>query len=279
MTDAVTVRYALTGGPFGAAEERAAVYELQERLTAALAGLDAGELSGNEFGGGEVAVYLDGPDADRLYTAAEPVLRALPNRPARAILRYGAPGDPASVRREVDLDVGLVGPPPARPKPGRRTRIVAAEGDVFRIPIDDARSVYGQLVALAGDYALVVVFDALGLDAVAGADILLLANTFDDCLADGEWPIVERRAVRADVPWPVYKFWGSSTPPVLVDHFGNVLREATPEEARSLRGRTQISPGAVTGAARAAFGVGDWLDYYDAFLPDDKATVAWLGRG
>ncbi|WP_433042733.1 hypothetical protein [Dactylosporangium sp. CS-033363] len=274
MTDAVIVRYALTGGPFGTTDGRAAVYELQERLTAALAGLDVGELDGNEFGGDQVAVYLYGPDADRLYDAVEPVLRSLPHRPARATLRYGEAGDPDAVRYEIDLDTGRAEPPPARPKPGRRRKIVAAEGDVFRIPLDGVRSVYGQVVAKHDYWTLVVVFDALSLDAVDGADILLLANTFEDCLADGEWPIVERRAVRADVPWPVYKFWGSTTPPVIVDHFGRVFREATPEEARTLPSRSQTTANAVTDAARAAFGVGEWDDSYDEFLPDDKATVA-----
>ncbi|WP_433202359.1 Imm26 family immunity protein [Dactylosporangium sp. CS-047395] len=274
MTDAVIVRYALTGGPFGTTDGRAAVYALQERLTAALAGLDVGDLDGNEFGGDEVSVYLYGPDADRLYDAVEPVLRSLPARPARATLRYGEAGDPEAVRYEIDLDTGRVEPPPARPKPGKRRKIVAAEGDVFRIPIDDVRSVYGQVVAKHDSSTLVVVFDALSLDAVDGADVLLLANTFDDCLVDGEWPIVGHRLVRADVPWPVYKFWGSIRPPEIVDHFGRVLREATPEEARTLRSRSQSTANTVTDAAKAAFGVGEWRDAYDKFLPDERATVA-----
>ncbi|WP_426513202.1 Imm26 family immunity protein [Dactylosporangium sp. McL0621] len=279
MSDAVIVRYTLTGGTFGAADERAAVYALQERLREALAGLDAGEVSGNEFGGDEVALFLDGPDADRLYTAVEALLRAFPTRPARATLRYGGAGDPTSVRRGVDLDVGLVGPPPARPAPGPRTQ-VAVEGDVFRIPLDDTRSVFGQVAAKEdvdltfGDALLVVVFDALSLDAVDTADILLIANTFDDCLVDGDWPIVERRPVRADVPWPVCKASITSVGTFVEDHFGNHFREASPDEARTLKTRTQCSPAMVADAARAAFGVGDWLDRYDDFIPDESATVA-----
>ncbi|WP_327002699.1 immunity 26/phosphotriesterase HocA family protein [Dactylosporangium sp. NBC_01737] len=284
MSDAVVVRYMLTGGTFGAADERAAVYALQERLREALAGQGAGEVSGNEFGGGEVALFLDGPDADRLYTAVEPLLRGFPHRPARATLRYGEAGDPTSVRREVDLDAGLVGPPPARPEPDPRTQ-VAVEGDVFRIPLDDARSVFGQVVAKEGmagtfgDALLVVVFDALSLDAVDTADILLIANTFDDCLVAGDWPIVERRPVSADVPWPVYKESTTSIGTFVVDHFGNHFRVATPHEARTLKSRTQCSPAIVAEAARAAFGVGDWLDRYDRFIPDESATVARVIHG
>lgn len=279
MSDGVVVRYALTGGTFGVPHERAAVYALQERLREVLGRKGAGEVSGNAFGGNEVAIFLDGLDAERLYTAAEELLRAFPNRPAQVTLRYGAAGDPTSVRRDVALDTGLVGPPPARPKTGRHSRTVVAEGDVFRIPIDDSRSVFGQVAAKAGavpfgDALLVVVFDALGLDAVDTADVLLIANTFDDCLVDGDWPVVERRPVRADVPWPVYKVSVTSMGTFVQDHFGNHFREATSDEARSLKTRRQCSPATVADAARAAFGAGAWLDRYDRFIPDESATVA-----
>lgn len=194
-------------------------------------------------------------------------------------LRCGEPGDPTSVRREVDLDVGLVGPPPARPTAGWRSRVAVAEGDVFRIPVDDSRSVFGQVAAkfgavLLGDALLVVIFDALSLDAVDTADILLIANTFDDCLVDGDWPVVARRPVRADVPWPVYKMSITSMGTFVQDHFGNFFREATSDEARTLKTRVQCSPAIVAAAVRSAFGVGAWLDRYDRFIPDESATVA-----
>ncbi|MET7393859.1 Imm26 family immunity protein [Dactylosporangium sp. NPDC005572] len=274
MTDAVIVRYALTGGALGSPEERAAVYALQERLREVLAGPDAGEFAGNEFGDAEAALFLDGPDAERLYTAVEDVLRALPNRPARVTLRYGDPDDPTSVRREFDLDTGPTGPPPPRAPAPRRRRIRPAEGDVFAIPIDAARSVYGQVVATSDDHILVAVFDTEQLEDADRADILLIAFTFDDCLVDGEWRIAGHRPVRPDVPWPVYKMNNGSMGTFVQDHFGRRFREATPEEARTLKSRVQSSPQDVTDAARAAFGVGEWLDRYDRYIPDESTTVA-----
>jgi hypothetical protein len=274
MTDAVIVRYALTGGTLGSPEERAAVYALQERLREALAGPDAGAFAGNEFGGGEAALFLDGPDAERLYSAVEGVLRALPNRPARVTLRYGDPDDPTSVRREFDLDTGPIGPPPPRPRAPRRKRIRPVEGDVFAIPIDGSRSAYGQLVAKADSHILVVVFDTERVEETDRADILLIAFTFDDCLVDGDWPIVGQRPVRPDVPWPAYKMSANPTGFVVEDHFGRPFRVATPQEARTLKSRVQSSPQDVADAARAAFGVGEWLDRYDRYLPDEATTVA-----
>ncbi|MET7395934.1 hypothetical protein ABZS66_20805 [Dactylosporangium sp. NPDC005572] len=254
--DGLVVRYTLSDF-HGTESERAAVYALQERLAAALDGV--GEFGGNEFGGGEVALFLYGPDADRVYAAVSGLLRELPYRPARVRLRYGDPYD--EVYREADLDADL---PPERP-PARRW-IRAAEGDVFRVPVDGSRSALGQVVAKSGHAVLVVIFD--------GPDMLLMALTFDDCLADGEWPIVERRAVPDDVPWPVFKMSVTSMGTFVEDHFGNWLREATPEERRTLRSRSQCSPGTVTDAVRAAFGVGEWLDRYDYFIVDHHQTVA-----
>jgi hypothetical protein len=274
MTDAVIVRYSLTGGVFGSPEERAAVYALHGRLREALAGLGVGELCGNEFGGGEAALFLDGMDAERLYAVVEDLLRALPIRPARVTLRYGDPDDPTAVRREFDLDTGLTGPPPPRPPAPQRQRIRPAEGDVFAIPIDAARSVYGQVVAKSDDHILVVVFDTEQVQEADRADILLIAFTFDDCLVDGEWPIAGHRPVRPDVPWPVYKMNYSSMGTFVEDHFGRRLRPATTQEARTLKSRVQSSPQDVTAAARAAFGVGAWLDRYDRYIPDQSTTVA-----
>lgn len=274
MTDAVIVRYALTGGRLGSPEERAAVYALQERLREVLAGPDAGEFSGNEFGGGQATLFLDGLDAERLYTTVEDVLRALPNRPARVTLRHGDPDDPTSVRREFDLDTGPAGPPPPRSPSPQRRRIRPAVGDVFAIPIDATRSIYGQVVAKSDDHILVVVFDTEQVQEADDADILLIANTFDDCLVDGEWPIAGHRPVRPDVPWPAYKMNNGPMGTFVEDHFGRRLREATPQEARTLKARVQSSPQDVTGAALAAFGVGNWLDRYDRYIPDDSTTIA-----
>jgi hypothetical protein len=66
--------------------------------------------------------------------------------------------------------------------------------------------------------------------------------------------------------------WGAGC--VIQDHFGRTLREVTQEEARTLTTRSQISPEDVADAARAACGVGERLDRYDAYIPDEARTVA-----
>ncbi len=66
---------------------------IEDPLDEALDGSDAGELDGNEIGPEGAVIYLYGPDADRLYAAIEPVLRAAPvPAGSYAVRRYGGPG-------------------------------------------------------------------------------------------------------------------------------------------------------------------------------------------
>ncbi|MGH3332064.1 MAG: hypothetical protein ACRDPJ_12255 [Nocardioidaceae bacterium] len=101
---AVIVHYALSDDQFGSADEREAVYALQDRLMAAIdARGGVGEFDGNEFGGGEVVLYAYGPDALRLFAAMESTLRAFPARPAHAVLRLGEATDPSAEEIRIDL--------------------------------------------------------------------------------------------------------------------------------------------------------------------------------
>ena len=86
---AVIARYQLGGGPTGTATDIHNVFALEQMLAEAIDAARAGEFAGNEFGENQLTVYAQGPDADRLYAAMEPVLRAFPPRPAQVVLQYG----------------------------------------------------------------------------------------------------------------------------------------------------------------------------------------------
>lgn len=96
-------RYRLTGDGFGEPGDRAAVRAAQSLLREALEGAGAGEVDGNEFGGGEVTLFAYGPDADALFAVMEPAVRGLPLRPARVVLRYGSASESCAAERLVEL--------------------------------------------------------------------------------------------------------------------------------------------------------------------------------
>jgi Immunity protein 26 len=90
----VFVYFSLEGDEFGTKAQRDAVFQAEKIIEEELARTGAGELGGNEFGGGRAALFAYGPDADVLFAAMEPQLRMVPLRPAYALLRHGGPDNP-----------------------------------------------------------------------------------------------------------------------------------------------------------------------------------------
>ena len=88
---------------YGSADERKAVFAIEERIVEAAARL-GGEHDGNEFGGGEAVLYTYGPDADALFEAVRSCLGDFPLRPgAYAVKRYGRADDPTAPEERVAL--------------------------------------------------------------------------------------------------------------------------------------------------------------------------------
>jgi hypothetical protein len=93
----------LSEDEFGTEAERTEVHALEDRITAAVAGI-GGDHDGDEFGGGEAVLYTYGRDADELFAAVSACLNDFPLRPgAYAIKRYGPARDPTSREERVAL--------------------------------------------------------------------------------------------------------------------------------------------------------------------------------
>ncbi len=91
----------LSTGGFGAKAEREAIFQLEDRIAAAIERSRAGEHDGNEVGGGEFVIYCYGPNANVLYETIESALRGSPlSKGAVVLIRYGKPG---ACQREVKL--------------------------------------------------------------------------------------------------------------------------------------------------------------------------------
>ncbi len=81
--------------------ERCDVATIEDMLAEALAREGTGEFDGNEFGPGEVTLFMYGEDAERLFATVGPVLRSYPLcQGARVVIRHGGPG---AAQREIIL--------------------------------------------------------------------------------------------------------------------------------------------------------------------------------
>ena len=69
----VTIR--LCYGEMGNKAERKRIIALEHQLSDAIENSSAGELDGDEYGGGECTIYIYGPSAERLLSVAWPILR------------------------------------------------------------------------------------------------------------------------------------------------------------------------------------------------------------
>ena len=86
---------------FGDKEAQKAVRLLEKQLEEVLsppAGLD-----GDEFGEGEVTIYMYGPSAEELFKSVEPVLKRSPFNHINITVQYGLPDDPATKEKKFSL--------------------------------------------------------------------------------------------------------------------------------------------------------------------------------
>ena len=104
MEHAVIAHLFLIEDPFGSEREREAVYDLADLLDHTINDQGVGEFDGEEFGGGRCVLYMYGPDADRLFSVVEPILKAAPlARGGFAIRRYGDAEDLNAIETVVEL--------------------------------------------------------------------------------------------------------------------------------------------------------------------------------
>ena len=72
------------------------LHALEDRLEKAVAQAKVGEFDGHEIAidGSKVVLYMYGPDADKLFETAGPLIRAEKSaKNPKFLLRYGPPGD------------------------------------------------------------------------------------------------------------------------------------------------------------------------------------------
>ncbi len=134
------------------------------------------------------------------------------------------------------------------------------EGDIFTFPIE-GKLAFGQIIALAEKETMtVVIYRELSLDnelfinEIADAEILLFATTFDAKILKGDWKIISNYKDNLDrIIYPFYLEYTMSDAELVVDYYGNPVRNATPFEEEYLINKNYHSPVRLEKAMKAAY--------------------------
>jgi hypothetical protein len=73
--EAIIASITLRSGEMGDKTERERIIALEHQLSDAIENSSAGELDGDEWGGGTCTIYMYGPDAERLLSVTLPILK------------------------------------------------------------------------------------------------------------------------------------------------------------------------------------------------------------
>lgn len=158
-------------------------------------------------------------------------------------------------------------------------------GDLFTIPVDDARFGVGQIVGTYGkDAYYLAVYDyvapeadSIDVDEALEARVIFLALSLDAKLAAGHWTVIDHRAVPDSVHLPAYKeAMGGPGRVEVVDYSGARRRPASEAEAELLPNRKVVAPVRLERALRAKHGLEPWVEAYIKLAPEDSMTTERL---
>ncbi len=150
----------------------------------------------------------------------------------------------------------------------------ARVGDVFLIPIHDQKFGVGQVVAQYRDTELLylAVFDDVVetlpdracIEDISFNAVILLANTFDVLIVEGDWPVIGNQTPPEGIPFPSYKF-GLPGRATVESWDGTTRRKAMPNEEEILDFRSGVAPIRLEKALKALNGFLPWHESFDEF--------------
>lgn len=140
-------------------------------------------------------------------------------------------------------------------------------GDVFTIPIDGKKNVYGQIVAIPNKNNFIIVIfktasnddDRPSIEEIVRSEPLFLGYTLDAKLYHKHWVIIGNNTENIKkIRLPYFKL---GTPPddiYIVDYKGNIVRRANMVEFNSLKYLWVRAPIGYENALKAYYGIGIW---------------------
>jgi len=144
-----------------------------------------------------------------------------------------------------------------------KKKVRAKAGDVFQIAIDAERVSFGQVVENKAGVLRVITFNKTfqstnvpDVGAIVQNDIVLLTDTMDAKIYNGDWKVIGNVPVEVNLPKPKFKF--GTDPLYITEYGGKSKRIATQEEADKLDFQFSVAPIRVQNAMQAYFGLKEW---------------------
>ncbi|HEX8277931.1 MAG TPA: Imm26 family immunity protein [Segetibacter sp.] len=149
-----------------------------------------------------------------------------------------------------------------------KKKIRAKVGDLFQIPIDMSRVSYGQVAENKSGVLRIITFNRIftirdnpTIEEILDAEIVLLTDTMDAKIYNGDWKVVGNASVRANLPIPKFKF--GLNPVYITDYGAKRKCVATQEETDKLDFQFSAAPIRIQNAMQAHFGVKEWDADFD----------------
>ncbi|WP_143961168.1 Imm26 family immunity protein [Litoribacter populi] len=147
-------------------------------------------------------------------------------------------------------------------------------GDIFTIPIDDARIGLGQIVNIPNkNNFIIIVFKNSydknkipSLEEIVKSEVLFLGYTLDAKLYHKHWVIIGNYADNvASIPLPYFKL-GTSPDVNIINYKGDFVRKAKQEEDKYIEYKTVTAPVEYELALKAYHNVVDWEEDFNSLL-------------
>ena len=144
-------------------------------------------------------------------------------------------------------------------------------GDVFKIPVSNEKTGYGQIIELHDKNAFIIgvfkelyfIQDLPNLEKILEDEILFLGYTMDALIYHKYWEIIGNNLSNLTiVKLPYYKL---GTPPEMniVNYKGNFIRKSDKTEFDNLEYETVVAPVRYENALKAFYKMGEWNEDYD----------------
>ena len=150
-------------------------------------------------------------------------------------------------------------------------------GDIFRIPLSEDESGFGQIVADDSEGILLMVLfdykakncDSPELTDIVASEPLFISDSVDAKLWHGDWPIIGNMPPDLKrFPLPNHRvdiYYGVT---YVESYYGDRRRPATAEEFRKLKDQTSEAPIHLENALKAYYGFIEWDDSFDELTAD-----------